>query len=43
MMLDMNAVTVQRIFRTQLQGMDRAPQLNTGGVRNVKVEHQDTT
>ena len=43
MMLDMNAVTVQRIFRTQLQGMDQAPQLNTGGVRNVKVEHQDTT
>ena len=43
MMLDMNAVTVQRMFRTQLQGMDQAPQLNTGGVRNVKVEHQDTT
>jgi preprotein translocase subunit SecA len=43
MMLDMNAVTVQRMFRTQLQGMDQAPQLNTGGVRNIKVEHQDTT
>ena len=43
MMLDMNAVTVQRMFRTQLQGMNQAPQLNTGGVRNVKVEHQDTT
>ena len=43
MMRDMNAVTVQRMFRTQLQGMQQAPQLNTGSVRNVKVEHQDTT
>jgi preprotein translocase subunit SecA len=43
MMRDMNAVTVQRMFRTQLQGMDQAPQLNTGTVRNVKIEHQDTT
>ncbi len=43
MMRDMNAVTVQRMFRTQLQGMDQAPQLNTGAIRNVKIEHQDTT
>jgi len=43
MMRDMNAVTVQRMFRTQLQGMDQAPQLNTSAVRNVKIEHQDTT
>ncbi|MBE76508.1 MAG: preprotein translocase subunit SecA [Candidatus Marinimicrobia bacterium] len=43
MMRDMNAVTVQRMFRTQLQGMDQAPQLNTSAVRNIKIEHQDTT
>jgi len=43
MMRDMNAVTVQRMFRTQLQGMQQAPQLSTGSVRNVKIEHQDTT
>jgi len=43
MMRDMNAVTVQRMFRTQLQGMEQAPKLNTGGVKNLKVEHQDTT
>ena len=43
MMRDMNAITVQRMFRTQLQGMDQAPQLETGRIRNVKVEHQDTT
>ena len=43
MMKDMNAVTAQRIFRTQLQGMEQAPAISSGGVRNVKVEHQDTT
>ena len=43
MMRDMNAVTVQRMFRTQLQGMEQAPKLNTDGVKNLKVEHQETT
>ncbi len=43
MMRDMNAVTVQRMFRTQLQGMEQAPKINAGGVKNLKVEHQETT
>ena len=43
MMKDMNAVTAQRIFRTQLQGMDQAPSLSSNSVRNIKTEHQDTT
>ena len=43
MMNDMNAVTAQRIFRTQLQGMEQAPTIKSGGVKNIKVEHQDTT
>ena len=43
MMNDMNAVTAQRIFRTQLQGMEQAPTITSGGVKNIKVEHQDTT
>ena len=43
MMREMNAITVQRMFRTQLQGMEQAPKINTGGVKNLKVEHQDTT
>jgi preprotein translocase subunit SecA len=43
MMKDMNAITVQRIFRTQLQGMNQAPALSSSSVRNVKTEHQDTT
>ena len=42
MMKDMNAVTAQRIFRTQLQGMDQAPSLSSNSVRNIKTEHQDT-
>ncbi len=43
MMREMNALTVQRIFRTQLQGMEQAPQMATSSIRNVKVEHKDTT
>jgi len=43
MMREMNALTAQRIFRTQLQGMEQAPQMTTSSVRNVKVEHKDTT
>ena len=43
MMREMNALTAQRIFRTQLQGMEQAPQMTTSSVRNIKVEHKDTT
>ena len=43
MMADMNSITIQRLFRTQIQGMEnQAPEPNTS-VRNVKVSHQDTT
>ena len=43
MMADMNSVTIQRLFRTQIQGMEnQTPGQNTS-VRNVKVSHQDTT
>ncbi len=43
MMADMNSITIQRLFRTQIQGMEnQAPEPNTP-VRNVKVSHQDTT
>ena len=43
MMADMNSVTIQRLFRTQIQGMEnQAPESSTS-VRNVKVSHQDTT
>ena len=43
MMQDMNSITVQRLFRTQLQGMEQS-QANRGpAVSNVKTSHQDTT
>ncbi|MCH8012100.1 MAG: preprotein translocase subunit SecA [Candidatus Marinimicrobia bacterium] len=39
-----NKDTVQRLFRTQLQGMERAPSLPRGRQpRNIRVQHSDTT
>tara|TARA_B100001123_G_scaffold379378_1_gene448241 strand:- start:4500 stop:7547 length:3048 start_codon:yes stop_codon:yes gene_type:complete len=43
MMVDMNATTVQRLFRTQIQGAAEQPQAKDRSVRNVQMQHQDTT
>ena len=43
MMADMNSVTIQRLFRTQIQGMENQTPDQNNSVRNVKVSHQDTT
>ena len=43
MMADMNAITVQRLFRTQIQGVTEQPQAKDRSVRNVQMQHQDTT
>tara|TARA_B100002049_G_scaffold29020_1_gene19130 strand:+ start:1879 stop:4932 length:3054 start_codon:yes stop_codon:yes gene_type:complete len=45
MMADMNATTVQRLFRTQIQGVTEQPQpqAQDRSVRNVQMQHQDTT
>ena len=43
MMTDMNSVTVQRLFRTQLRGMDQTQGVQERSVRNVQTSHQDTT
>jgi len=43
MMTEMNSVTVQRLFRTQLQGMDQTQSVQERSVRNVQTSHQDTT
>ena len=43
MMTDMNSVTVQRLFRTQLQGMEQPQGVQERSVRNVQTSHQDTT
>ncbi len=43
MMKDMNALTVQRLYRTQLQGMDNLEENNRSKIKNVQASHQDTT
>ena len=43
MMADMNSVTIQRLFRTQIQGMGQQPSQSNPSVRNVQTSHQETT
>ena len=43
MMADMNSVTIQRLFRTQIQGMDQHQSQSNQSVRNVQTSHQETT
>ena len=42
-MVDMNSTTVQRLFRTQIQGISQQPNTQKRSVRNVRTQHQDTT
>tara|TARA_B100001175_G_scaffold209536_1_gene177919 strand:- start:827 stop:2815 length:1989 start_codon:yes stop_codon:yes gene_type:complete len=42
-MADMNSLTIQRLFRTQIQGMEQKPVMSNSSVKNVKTSHQDTT
>ena len=39
----MNSITVQRLFRSQLQGMEQPQSNRSAAVSNVKTSHQDTT
>ena len=43
MMKEMNSVTIQRLFRTQIQGVEQSQNVQQNKVRNLKVSHQDTT
>ncbi|MAL65335.1 MAG: hypothetical protein CMF94_04450 [Candidatus Marinimicrobia bacterium] len=43
MMADMSATTVQRLFRTQLQGMEESSTTRKPILRNMEASHQDTT
>jgi len=43
MMADTTQITLQRLFRTKIQGMDQAPQVQTSQARNVQMKHQDST
>ena len=42
MIADMNSVTVQRLFRTQIQGAEQS-QNQSSSIRNVRMQHQDTS
>ena len=43
MMADMNSVTVQRLFRTQIRGMDEKNTDSNSGAKNIKTSHKETT
>ncbi len=43
MMSSTNKITLQRLFRTQLQGVEQQPQTQQHSPRNVQLQHQDTT
>ena len=43
MMNDMNSLTVQRLFRTQISGINQNQNRESPQIRNMKVSHQDTT
>ena len=43
MMGEMSAITIQRLFRTQLQGMEESSEARKPIMRNMETSHQDTT
>jgi preprotein translocase subunit SecA len=43
MMKDLTRVSVQRMFRTQIQGVERAPETVQQNAHNVQIQHKDTT
>ena len=43
MMSSTNQITLQRLFRTKIQGMDQAPSVQAGKARNMEMKHQDST
>ena len=43
MMGEMSAITIQRLFRTQLQGMEESSTARKPVMRNMETSHQDTT
>ena len=42
MMSSTNKITLQRLFRTQLQGVEQQPQTQQHSPRNVQLQHQET-
>jgi preprotein translocase subunit SecA len=43
MMADLNSTISQRLFRTQIQGMEQVSQTRRAIPQNVRVQHDDTT
>jgi len=43
MMANTTQITLQRLFRTKIQGMDQAPQVRSNQARDVQMRHQDST
>lgn len=43
MMKDLTKSSIQRLFRTQIQGVEQAPGTVQQRARNVQIQHQDTT
>lgn len=43
MMKDLTKSSIQRLFRTQIQGVEQAPVTVQQRARNVQIQHQDTT
>ena len=43
MMANTSEATIQRLYRTQIQGMDSAPELQSNKTRNVQTLHDETT
>jgi preprotein translocase subunit SecA len=43
MMKDLTRSSIQRLFRTQIQGVEQAPGTGQQKARNVQIQHQDTT
>lgn len=43
MMKDLTRLSVQRMFRTQIQGVEETPGTVQQSAKNVRIQHQDTT
>ena len=43
MMVDTTEETVQRLYRTQIRGMEAAPEMPVSRARNVQTHHDETT
>ena len=43
MMADTSETTIKRLYRTQIQGMEAAPEMPVSKARNIQTQHDETT